>query len=92
MAAENTSEGGLKRAKESDIILLDIMMPVMDGYDVCAVLKKDTQWIFRWSSFLARTRVTIRDAASNRAATSSKPFSCERLLDIVKIVLLSVNK
>lgn len=36
---------GLKKAKEEkpDLILLDIIMPKMDGYQVCAYLKDDLQ-------------------------------------------------
>lgn len=29
------------KAEKPDIILLDIMLPVMDGYEVCRMLKKD---------------------------------------------------
>src|SRR3990172_3655876 len=43
VAVENSSKGGIQRAKDfrPDMILLDIMLPVMDGYDVCNLLKKD---------------------------------------------------
>lgn len=32
----------LARASRPDLILLDIMMPEMDGFDVCEILRKDT--------------------------------------------------
>ncbi len=97
VAVENSSAGGIKRAKEfkPDLILLDIMMPVMDGYEVCNVLKKDAN-----TATIPVVFLTGKDARDDQGRSFKsgcdlfvkKPFSCERLLDIVKIVLLSVNK
>lgn len=94
---ENSPTEGLEKAKKlkPDIVLLDIMMPVMDGYEVCARIKKDPQ--------LADTPVlflTGKDAKDDSGMSFQsggdlfikKPFSCERLLNMVKMVLISVNK
>ena len=70
-------------------------MPVMDGYEVCSRIKKDPQ--------LADTPVlflTGKDAKDDSGMSFQsggdlyikKPFSCERLLNMVKMVLISVNK
>ncbi len=43
VSAESGAEAlSLARASRPDLILLDIMMPEMDGFDVCARLRKDT--------------------------------------------------
>jgi len=42
----NNGKEGLEKAKTEnpDLILLDVVMTRMDGYEVCAVLKKDAQY------------------------------------------------
>jgi len=42
----NDGEEGLEKAKSEnpDLILLDVMMPKMDGYMVCSSLKNDEQF------------------------------------------------
>jgi two-component system cell cycle response regulator len=41
----NNGKTGIEKAKaeKPDIILLDVMMPEMDGYEACAILKKDPE-------------------------------------------------
>jgi len=95
--SENSSVIGIERAKTflPDLILLDIMMPFMDGYEVCKELKKDEK-----TSKIPVIFLTGKDARSDEGKSFQvggdlfikKPFSCERLLEIVKIVLLSMNK
>jgi DNA-binding response OmpR family regulator len=97
VAVENSSQGGIRRAKEfkPDLILLDIMLPVMDGYDVCNALKKDPATASIPVVFLTGKDARDDQGRSFKAGCDlfvKKPFSCERLLDIVRIVLLSVNK
>jgi len=97
VAVENSSPGGIRRAKEfkPDLILLDIVLPGMDGYDVCNLLKKDAVTADIPIVFLTGKDARDDQGRSFKAGCDlfvKKPFSCERLLDIVKIVLLSVNK
>src|SRR4030042_305653 len=90
---ENSSIEGLARAKVSkpDVILLDIMMPVMDGYEVCAQLKKDPQ-----TAQIPVLFLTGKDAKDDAGMSFQsggdlfikKPFSCERLLNMVRMVLV----
>ena len=95
--AENTAIDGIKAAKKStpDVILLDIMMPGMDGYEVCNALKADPTTANIPVVFLTGKDSRDDSGRSFRVGGDlfvKKPFSCERLLDIVKIVLMSVSK
>ena len=95
--SENSSVIGIERAKTfvPDLILLDIMMPFMDGYEVCKELKKSKE-----TSKIPVVFLTGKDARTDEGRSFEaggdlfikKPFSCERLLGIVKVVLLSINK
>jgi len=95
--SENSSVIGIERAKAfmPDLILLDIMMPFMDGYEVCKELKRSEETCKIPVVFL-----TGKDARSDEGKSFKvggdmfikKPFSCERLLGIVKVVLLSISK
>ena len=42
----NDGQEGLEKARteEPDLIILDLMLPKMDGYKVCGLLKKDTRY------------------------------------------------
>jgi len=42
----NDGQEGLKKAKteKPDLIVLDLMLPKMNGYKVCGLLKKDTRY------------------------------------------------
>jgi two-component system OmpR family response regulator len=94
---ENSSTSGLDAAKSfrPDLILLDIMMPVMDGYEVCGRLKKDPQTIGIPVLFLTGKDAKDDAGMSFKAGGDlfiKKPFSCERLLNMVKVVLMTVTK
>jgi len=95
--SENSSVIGIERAKTflPDLVLLDIMMPFMDGYEACKELKKSEE-----TSKIPVIFLTGKDARSDEGKSFKvggdmfikKPFSCERLLEIVRVVLLSLNK
>lgn len=83
------------RQMKPDLILLDIMMPGTDGYTVCNTIKEDPGLANIPVIFL-----TGKDSKDDQGRSFQvggdmfikKPFSCERLLEIVNIVLLSVGK
>ena len=95
--SENSSTIGVERAKNylPDLVLLDIIMPFMDGYDICRELKKCEK-----TKHIPVVFLTGKDAQSDDGRSFQtggvlfvkKPFSCERLLDIVKVVLQTSEK
>ena len=97
VVVESQAQVGIKRAKTFNphLILLDFSMPGMDGYDVCAELKGDARTANIPVVFLAGKDTHVDDSRSFQSGISlwvKKPFSCERLLDIIRIVLLAVGK
>lgn len=94
---ENSSTEAVKEARafKPDIILLDIMMPGLDGYDVCQQLKGDKEFSGIPIIFLTgkdRNDDMGRSFKSGGDMFIKKPFSCERLLEIINIVLMSTGK
>lgn len=96
VVVENSPAEAVGRAREfkPDVILLDIMMPGVDGYSVCEEIKADPEFANTPVIFLTgkdRTDDMGRSFRSGGDMFIKKPFSCERLLEIVNIVLLSTR-
>lgn len=94
---ENSAVNSVETARsfKPDLILLDIMMPVMDGYEVCAAVKKNADLLGVPVLFLTGKDAGDDDGRSFESGGDlfiKKPFSCERLLQMVKMVLISVTK
>jgi len=97
VAVENSPNNAVERARafKPDVILLDIMMPGVDGYDICQQLKNDPAFSGVPIIFLTgkdRSDDMGRSFRSGGDMFIKKPFSCERLLEIVNIVLVSTGK
>jgi len=97
VAVENTPEKAVDRARkfQPEVILLDIMMPGTDGYNICEELKADPEFAQTPIIFLTgkdRSDDMGRSFRSGGDMFIKKPFSCERLLEIVNIVLMSTGK
>jgi DNA-binding response OmpR family regulator len=88
-------ESGLKRALEEkpDLILLDIMMPRLDGYEVCAELRRLENPV-PILMLTAKGQVEDRVAGLDVGADDYlvKPFSTEELLARVRALLLRFQK
>lgn len=97
VAVENNSMKAVEAAKlnRPDVILLDIMMPGADGYDICREMKKDPSLSHVPVIFLTgkdRNDDMGRSFKVGGDMFIKKPFSCERLLEIVNIVVMSTAR
>lgn len=75
------------KEKEPDIILLDIAIPSVDGYEVCKILKADEQYknipivmVTAYASKIEKQRAL--DIGADDYLT--KPFKYDSLLEIVE--------
>ncbi|MGW8221611.1 MAG: response regulator transcription factor [Syntrophobacteria bacterium] len=85
--------GGLElaRAQEPDLIILDIMLPNLDGYKVCRLLKFQKEL-----TRIPIIMLTARDKAEDRLLGEqtnidyymTKPFSLDRLVATIKQFLV----
>jgi len=97
VAVENSPLNAIEKARQfaPDLILLDIMMPEVDGYSVCQEMKKDPTLAHVPVIFLTgkdRNDDMGRSFKAGGDMFIKKPFSCERLLEIVNIVVMSTGK
>jgi two-component system alkaline phosphatase synthesis response regulator PhoP len=88
---------GLEKVQASppDAIVLDIMMPEMDGYEVCKQLKADEKYadipvilLTAVASHVTSTRYSHRDGMSTEADDYiAKPASAEEITESIKRLL-----
>ena len=96
LVARNGKEGvEIALKSKPDLILLDIMMPVMNGYEACKLLKNDHRTkeitIFMLS---AKSQMSDLDEAMYQGADNYiiKPFDVENLNDTIMFKLKNMNK
>ena len=88
-------ESGLRRALEEkpDLVLLDLMMPKLDGYAVCAELRKrgyTAPILMLTAKGQVDDRVTGLDAGADDYLV--KPFSTDELLARIRALLRRVQR
>ena len=95
-AVETATDGFRALAKivefKPDIIFLDIMMPRLDGYQVCSIVKSNPEYK-HIPVLLLTSKDSIFDQAKGRIAGSeyfmTKPFSRDELLQGINDHLVS---
>lgn len=77
----------MAREEEPDLIILDIMIPKLDGYKVCAMLKLDEKYKrIPIVMFTARAQEADKEIGKGVGADAyiTKPFNPEALLTTIK--------
>lgn len=85
-------QAGLALAQTTgpDLIILDLMLPVIDGYEVCSRLKKDNRYS-KIPILLFSAKAQQEDIARGEETGADgyivKPFEAQALLDRIKELL-----
>jgi two-component system alkaline phosphatase synthesis response regulator PhoP len=96
ITAMNGNEALMKaRSENPDLILLDLILPKLNGYQVCAILKRDK--LFKQVPILMLTaRSQERDVDEGMRVGADaymiKPFKNEMLLDQIERLLAKVEE
>ena len=75
------------RSEKPDLIILDLMLPKMDGYRVCGLLKKDARYVqIPIVLFTAKGREEDRKLGEEVGADAyvTKPFEAQILLGKIR--------
>ena len=96
LSAVNGQEAvDLARKEHPDLIFLDILMPVMDGFHACSILKKDPETRDIFIAFLTAKDMPEdwdRGLQSEADVYIAKPFNNERLLFVARELLALKEK
>lgn len=93
LTAYDGHEGLEKARKESpDLMILDLMLPKMDGHTVCGLLKRDARYAkMPILMFTAKAHEDDRRLAQEAGADAylTKPFDPQSLMDWIRKLLKS---
>jgi DNA-binding response OmpR family regulator len=92
MVANNGRDGlALAREKQPDVVVLDIMMPQMDGWDVCRALRQDSTVPILMLTALGDEVDRILGLELGADDYLTKPFSTRELIARLKALLRRVE-
>lgn len=77
-------------AESPDLIILDLMLPKLSGYEVCAMLKQDTRYrTIPIVLFTAKTQAKDEELGMECGANAyvRKPFRSEELLEKIRALI-----
>ena len=89
-------EDGLQKAKTGspDVVVLDLMLPKMDGYKVCGLLKKDSRYA-KIPIILFSARAQEKDIQLGQEVGADayipKPFTAPTLIGKIRELLQKVQ-
>ncbi|NQV02665.1 MAG: response regulator, partial [Bacteroidia bacterium] len=82
---------GLAALEDPDVIFLDIMMPEMDGFEVCTELKKDERLkvipVVFYSANILDSTFRIKALEAGSEAYMNKPFNESELVNLIRLMV-----
>ena len=88
---QTASDGGqglqMYRALKPDLVLLDVMMPVMDGWAVCRAIRADSQTPIIMLTAKSETSDKVQGLRAGADDYITKPFEMKEVLARIEAVL-----
>jgi two-component system alkaline phosphatase synthesis response regulator PhoP len=69
-----------------DLILCDVMMPIMDGREMCRIVQSDPSYGSLPIILMSAVVTVLNDIACHAAAFIKKPFNLSDLLDTINAI------
>lgn len=78
--------------KEYDLVLLDVMLPKVDGYELLEYIKQTTETPVIFLTAKSQTKDKVKGLQNGADDYITKPFEIEELIARVQVVLRRYNK